>query len=364
MNLIQRMRRDGTYAMSLVSEWLLPREFIMRIREARPWRDWIDGLSPDLLDDLTGAPAEVKRELFRRHVKLVEIETHAMCNRVCSFCPNEDGNRLRNARRTDPAMFARLFDELASIDYRRQIKVARYSEPLRDMEALFDCLAVARPRVPNAELAIVTNTDYLKPAVLERLREAGLDTLYMSIYLRNRERWSVDIARTYNDRLRTRLGLKELGRSETSSVVRVEYAYKNMAVRSACIDFGDYGSDRGGLLERYAELPRNGPCREPFETFVVDYTGQVMPCCNLLSDRPEHREYPVGNLLAPGASIFDIYAGRLSEWRRSMVGFGRKESPCTTCRHRDVPDASAKSLERRLRVRLESMKRAEKAGNS
>ena len=237
--------------------------------------------------------------------------------------------------------------------------MARYSEPLRDLEALFDCLAAARPRVPNAELAIVTDTDYLKPVVLERLRDAGLDTLYMSIYLRPRERWSVDIARAYNDRSRTRLGLMELGRSETDAVVRVEFAYKNMTVRSACIDFGGYGCDRGGLVERYAELPRRGPSREPFETFVVDYTGQVMPCCNLLSDCAEHREYPVGDLRAPGASIYDIYAGRLSARRRSMVGFGGTESPCTTCRHRDVTDASARSLERALRARLASINRAE-----
>ena len=116
MNPIPRIRRDGVYALSRVSEFLLPRDMLARIREERPWREWIEELSPDLLDDLGSASAEAKRELFRRHVKLMEIETHAMCNRVCSFCPNEDGNRLRNATRTDPAMLVRLFDELAGID--------------------------------------------------------------------------------------------------------------------------------------------------------------------------------------------------------------------------------------------------------
>ncbi len=355
MNLVQHVRRRSISALSRVSSLLLPNETLARIRDERPWREWIDRLTPDELENLESAPAQVKRTLFRRNVSLVEIETHAMCNRLCSFCPNEDGNRLRNAKRTDAAMLARVFNELGSIDYAGQVKVARYSEPLRDPEALFSCLAAARPRVPNAELAIVTNTDYLKPAVLERLREAGLDTIYMSIYLRNRERWSIELARSYNERLERKLGLSVTGRSETDTVVRVEYEYKGMTVRSACIDFGGFGSDRGGLLERYADLPRLGPCREPFETFVIDYTGQVMPCCNLLSDRPAHKDYVVASLLDPATSIFDVYAGGLSAWRRSMVSFGRKDSPCTTCRHRDVPDASRDSLSKRLRSRLDAL---------
>ena len=32
---------------------------------------------------LTEAPADVKRDLFRRHVTLVELEVHAKCNRIC-----------------------------------------------------------------------------------------------------------------------------------------------------------------------------------------------------------------------------------------------------------------------------------------
>jgi|SRR6266487_1501610 len=83
---------------------------------------------------------------------------------------------------------------------------------------------------------------------------------------------------------------------------------------------------------------RVGPCREPFQTFVIDYTGAVMPCCNLRSDFPENRGYVVGDLSKPDTNIFDIYAGRLAAWRRSMIGFDLKGSPCTTCRHRDLSE--------------------------
>ena len=38
----------------------------------------------------------------------------------------------------------------------------------------------------------------------------------------------------------------------------------------------------------------------------MDYTGKVMPCCNLRSDFPEHRDFIVGDLSDGSSSIFDI----------------------------------------------------------
>lgn len=146
---------------ALLTETLLPSTAVTRIRTVRYWRSYIDGLTANLLKDLTRETAHIKRELFQRYVNLVEIETHAKCNRSCNFCPNVDGNRIKNEKITDSAMLDRVFDELGTIDYRRQIKIARYSEPLSNPQHLYACINSARTRVPNAELAIVTNTDYL-----------------------------------------------------------------------------------------------------------------------------------------------------------------------------------------------------------
>ncbi len=144
LNLVHHLKRTSSRVVSRVTDAVLPQTLTARLRDERGWRAWVDGLSAEVLDDLTLAPPDVKRELFRRNVTLVEIETHAMCNRLCSFCPNVDGNRLKNAKQTDVAMLNRVFDELGSIDYRRQIKVARYSEPLRNPEYLYACIASAR----------------------------------------------------------------------------------------------------------------------------------------------------------------------------------------------------------------------------
>lgn len=120
--------------------------------------------------------------------------------------------------------------------------------------------------------------------------------------------------------------------------------------------------DRGNSMKQYSSGDRLGPCRAPFDTFVIDYDGSVIPCRNIRSDYPPHQAMIVGNLLSPGASIFNIYAGRLSAWRRSMVGFGAKAFPCTTCRHLDDPENSLQSIASRLKDRLVQIDRTELSG--
>jgi hypothetical protein len=56
-------------------------------------------------------------------------------------------------------------------------------------------------------------------------------------------------------------------------------------------------------------------------------------------------------------SIFDIYAGQLSAWRRSLVSFGPKASPCTTCSHRDVPKDLAPTVAGQMEKHLQRIER-------
>ena len=284
--------------LSKVTETILPSAFLSRLRDEREWKTWIAKLEADLFDDLSEAPFNVKSALFKRFVTLVEIEAHAKCNRVCSFCPNVIVDRRKNNTRTDAEVLDRVFDELGSIDYRGQIKIARYSEPLANLNYLYDRVRSARVRVPKAQLAIVTNTDYLKPNVLHELRDSGLDRVYMSLYLRPSEKWSLKLAHSYTEKLSTKIKAPINSRSETPISLRCTFHYEGLDLHSACINFDDYGTDRGSLLEQYTEHERIGPCREPFDTFVLDYTGKVMPCCNLRSDFPEHEDFAVGRFVS------------------------------------------------------------------
>lgn len=334
------------------TETLLPARTVHLLRVGREWRQWVDSISFETLADLTGAPAEVKQRVFKAHVRRVEIETHAKCNRVCSFCPNAIIDRRLNQTLTPTAILDRIFEQLGSIDYTGQIVVARYSEPLTNLPYLYDCLSRARSAVPHAELGITTNTDYLKRSVLDELHKVGLNTLYMSIYLRDHEQWTIELARSYTERLAKKLGVQVLTHVETAKNILATYEYKGMSLRSTCHNWASWGNDRGGSLEQYKTGDRLGPCRDPFETFVVDYNGSVMPCCAVRSDLPIHQDSVAGDLSAPGANIFDIYTGQLSHWRRGLVGFGKKEFPCVTCHHRDIPHELVPSISTRIEQHL------------
>lgn len=351
------MRPPGTLGPALSriiarsTEALLSPERVEALRAAREWRAWVDSLSPEALREMADATPEAKRRLFHRYVNLVEIETHARCNRVCWFCPNSLVDRRRNRTETNVEMLERVFGELGSIDYAGQIKVARYSEPLTNPH-LPERIEQARRLVPRARLAIVTNTDYLTADVLERLRAAGLNVVYMSMYLKDREVWSLPLAHEYVRRLSKKLGVRVASAVETPVSLRCEYEYDGLTLNSACIDFTRFGTDRGGAIDYYASAARVGPCREPFDTFVIDYTGAVVPCCNLRSDVPEQAPYVVADLSDPAVSIFDVYAGKLAGWRASTVAFGPKGAPCSTCRHRDVPALIVPKVRRSLERRL------------
>jgi len=345
-------KRAVSHLIRKTTETLLPDAAVQRLRTAREWRRWVRSLTPAVLEDLTQSPPEVKRRVFKAQVRRVEIETHAKCNRICSFCPNVIMDRRLNQTLTDAQVLDRVFEELGAIDYAGQIVVARYSEPLANRPYLYERLARARALVPQAELCITTNTDYLTPAVLNQLEVSGLNVVYMSLYLRDHERWSIEVARAYTERLARKLGAQVLTKVETPTNLLAIYRYKGLDLRSTCHNWDQYGTDRGGSLVQYQQQKRVGPCRDPFETFVVDYNGSVVPCCAIRSDLPEHRDLVVGNLSVPGTSIFDVYTGRLSAWRRGMVGFGQKDFPCTTCRHRDLPADLAEPIAKRLEKRL------------
>ena len=338
------------------TEALLPEEMVSDMRAGREWKRWFESLTPQTLTDLSAAPREVKKRLFSEFVSRVEIEIHAKCNRVCSFCPNAILERRKNEIRTDDDMLDRVFRDLGEIDFRRQICIARYSEPMSDMERLLVKIARIRELVPRCEIAITTNTDYLTSARLEQLSEAGLDTLYMSMYLKKREKWSPEVANRYVDRLEKKTGLRAQRRQLTAATLKCAYAHPRLRITSTCHDWNQYGTERAETIVRFG-LKRIGPCRDPFDTFVLDYTGAVVPCCNIRSDLPQHQAYVVGDLSQPGTSIFDVYAGKLAAWRSSLLNFDPKKPPCGTCTHRDVPSSMAADLKSKLDARLRILTR-------
>jgi MoaA/NifB/PqqE/SkfB family radical SAM enzyme len=291
-----------------------------------------------------------KRDLFRCSVRYVEIELFTYCNRKCWFCPNssmpfrqdKDGNEFM-----DRGLYSRILDDLASIDYRGQIQFGRYNEPLAD-DAILARINEARDTLPRAWLYTHTNGDFLTPLYLDELKAAGLRELKIQTYLGNNERWDETAILDRQRSQLARLGLRIRKTLTAAPGQRHFHETDNpgMLVTIDARNFDAIGTDRGGLVEIRQDRSRTAPCLIPFSNMYIDWNGNVVPCCNIRSDVAEHAEFVVSRL-QDGASIFDAYAA-LHGWRLSLLRFGEKSGPCTTCRYDEdaVPESAAPELER------------------
>ena len=270
------------------------------------------------------------RALFTKSVYLVEIETFTYCNRVCWFCPNSRIDRRSHNNYMDEGLYLRILSELAQVNYERVISFSRYNEPLAD-RIILKRLKQARSALPKAHLLTHTNGDYLTLALLDELREAGLNQLRVQVYLGNEDHWDADAIVFKMQRRIDDLGLKyEMIDSEYGYAARLDYHYsKEFECIFEAQNFDLMGLDRGQTLDMPVKYTRTSPCRIVFDSLYIDWNGKTVPCCNIRSDEPSHQNYIVGDL-SGGQTIFQAYVA-LFGWRKALAGWGEKANPCSTC---------------------------------
>jgi len=288
-----------------------------------------------------------RRALFKNNVNYVEFEPHAYCNRTCRFCPNSSGERRINKQMLRRDIHSKVLSELREIGYAGTVAYARYCEPMAHEET-FDLIGEARRSLPAAYLKIISNGDYLTQEKIVRLQKTGLDFLAVSLYLPDSVPWSAAAALKEIQAFSNRVGVACRIRHSPATGVFADFEVEGMTMDARCLDFGlgRHGFDRGQSVEWLtdARFVRTDPCPFVFRNFTMDYDGNVMPCCNLRSDIPQHAPFVLGNVGT--SSIFDIYAGRKSiQWRRGLADFSAKSGPCRTCK-----DASLHSWTDRLAV--------------
>lgn len=274
----------------------------------------------------------LQRELFVKTVRRVEVETHSYCNRRCDYCPNVTGDRLGPNVRLKPAIWDKLLSNLAEVDFAHSFVLNSYNEPLYDRDILHR-IAEARAALPKARIMIYTNGDYLTPGYVDDLAAAGLDYLHVSIHLKQGDHYSDVYVLNRIAEVAHRTGLQarfSAIRPNDSIIARFDTPKLEMETRA--VNFDRHGNDRGGLLPDLSpDKPRTDPCAFVFQHIHMGYTGNVVTCCHIRSDRPEHAKHVVGNLGQAG-SIFDIFfSARAAAWRRGLIHDRAKTGPCATC---------------------------------
>ena len=269
-------------------------------------------------------------ELFRDHVELVEFETTSYCNRTCSFCPNSQIDRRSEKTSMPEATWRRIVDDLRELDYSGTIVWSRYSEPTSE-KRIVERIAEVRQAAPRARIAINSNGDYLTPAYLDRLIAAGLDRMWVDLYIGDDEDYD-QVAKTAHDRFLARIGKTATVVSTTPeyfSRVHVPGFEMTAVVRNSASMLKQDLSDRGGLVQIARKTRRVAPCFAPFKHLVIDWDGSVVVCCQLRSDANPHKSAVVSRI-GEEAGLVEAYVA-LADWRKSLRGFGPKAPPCDTC---------------------------------
>lgn len=271
------------------------------------------------------------KEIFSDSVQRVDLEVFTYCNRTCWHCGNATIDRRSKNEFMEAAVYERILDDLAAIDYDKTLSFHRYNEPLAD-RVILDRLRQAKARLPKATLVANTNGDYLNPAYLAELAEAGLGALRVQAYLGAGKTFDDLQVLTAMTRRLAALGLPfEFVRATPGTAYMAKVDVPGMEVLVQSFNFGTIGIDRGKVVEGVCRVTRDMPCDHPFMTFNIDWNGAVMPCCHLRSDVPEHKDYIVGRI-GPDTSIFDLFVnGPLRFWRSQLLTYGAKRAPCDTC---------------------------------
>lgn len=297
---------------------------------------WIDLLREIDISSVNGEPLDVEeaKDLFRKHIRIVEIEPHSYCNRDCSFCPNSTIDRRKEWAFFPEGVYRQMLNDLKEICYEGQIRFSRYSEPLAH-EHIFDMIRLAKEACPGAETMVISNGDYLDEEGMKEVRLSGLSRLHVSVYLTHGKPWTKEGAEKELDRFRKRADLRALDRRVSATEVYDVLDGSGVRVSSNCVDYAVTGFDRGGAVEnlRDASFRRTAPCMQVFHNFTIDFDGTVMPCCNLRSDLNSHKKHIVGRLTGEPGEMFVIYGSRIAaSWRRHLAGFGEKDDPCRGCK--------------------------------
>ncbi len=113
---------------------------------------------------------------FPRHV---HIETQAICNAACNFCPYPSLERKGEVMPTE--LFEKIIDDLSAIPrlHKFQLSPFKVNEPLMETR-LYKFLDLIKQKLPNANITLTTNASLLNDHHIKNLSTQGLGYLWIS----------------------------------------------------------------------------------------------------------------------------------------------------------------------------------------
>lgn len=261
----------------------------------------------------------------------IEIETINRCNSDCSFCPVNRRADPRPLKRMTDALYARILDQLAAIDFAGTIRLYSNNEPLLD-KFLVNKVALARQTCSAATIEILTNGTLLTTQLAVRLMEAGVGTLVVD---------------NYADDLQLHSNIRAL----IDDLEQPRYAHLINRIKVRILKKTEVRSNRAGSapnkpLDRYSTyvIYRDSACFLPFVQMIVRPDGKVSRCC-----QDALGQVTLGDLSE--STIAEVWNGPAYQaMRAEMLSSARQQLP--VCRGCDVPFVDPGLLHTWLRSKL------------
>jgi hypothetical protein len=320
--------------------WSLLRQAIALKGPAQEIADLEDLPFYDLekLKSLMARKAEWMRSTYLDWPALVHMETIAVCNAACDFCPYP--HLERKGERMPDALIEKIIDDLAAIprDVPFQINPYKVSDPFLEPR-LFDILERVNERLPNAEISLITNGAALTDRNVTRLC-AIRNVSYVCISLnydnaeeyeavmkipfeRTQKRVAALHARKLKGELPFRVWMTRVSDNKLTDLLFLDWAKANYP------EFVSRIIPRNDWLGQVAtgsavpEVPAV-PCHRWFDLSITA-TGTVAMCC-----MDGEAKYPKGD--ARTTNVLEIYnQPHLRRLRSELISRRAAGDPCNRC---------------------------------
>ena len=279
-----------------------------------------------LAADQTNASQSVP--LFTR----IQIQTVSWCNRSCVFCPS---GKFPVDKVFMPAeIYHRIINQLQAINYAGRISPYLMNESLLD-KRLPELLAYTRAHCPESWIAINTNGDALSEALLDRLFDAGLNSLDVNAYDSPAQHTKhVELATRFTAWRRDitfRTGYSNPffqgdnipRHTKLLNCRDMSFWEPRFLAKTATPDMQNRSGNIPGARQVTAPLPLG--CQRPSQQMYVNYRGEAILCCN-----DWRSEVIMGDTAQ--ATLAEIWVNdKYQRYRHSLQQKNRAMPLCDTC---------------------------------
>lgn len=225
----------------------------------------------------------------------IEIETYNRCNGGCSFCPVSVKNETRPEMYMSEALFKRIIDNLARLNYDGKIALFSNNEPFLD-NRIITFHEYARKMLPHARFHLFTNGTRLSldnfKEIMKYLDELIIDNYSESLSLIPNNKVIYDYCNEHPDLIK-----------KVTIVLRKQQEI--LTTRG-----GDAPNRHDMISYDYAS------CMNPFRQIIVRPDGKVSLCCN-----DPLGKYTLGDVSVEG--LEDVWFGKKFDDIRKLIAQGR-----------------------------------------